>query len=76
LLRKFFERLHPAADGNRCRNTQTNTAEFTESCGRVRGRVEEARWVKHTTRRSRDLTNLGPSGFTENEPTTEGQTHM
>ena len=65
------EKIHPATDGNRCRERQHQT-QWRESCGRGRERIEGAGEVKNTTRRPTELTNVGPWGLTETEPSTEG----
>ena len=45
--------------------------DIEESCGRVRVRIEQARWVKDTIRRPTESANLGACGPTESEPPTK-----
>jgi hypothetical protein len=52
-------RLHSAAAGNGCRDPHPKL-ELRESCGRIGGRIERARGVKHTIRRPIEPTNLEP----------------
>jgi hypothetical protein len=68
------ERLHPEADGNRCKDPLPNAKhqmELGESCGRIGDRIEQSAVVKDNTSRPTELTNLVPWGFTETEPLTK-----
>jgi hypothetical protein len=68
------ERLHPAADGNRCRDPQPNIWRSSESLVEALGqRIERAIGVKHTIERPTESTNLGAWGLTETEPLTKEQ---
>lgn len=63
-------RLHPAVDGNRCKDIEPNIRMSSESLMEgLEGRIELARSFKHTTKRSSELTNLGPWVVTEIKPT-------
>jgi hypothetical protein len=61
------ERLHRAADGNRCRDSQSNIRQKLVSLRRVGNRIERAGGVKDTTRRPTESTKLGPWVLTEAE---------
>jgi hypothetical protein len=53
------------------RPTANHQADFVETCGRVRGRIEGTGVVKDTTKRLTEPTNLGPWGLMETEPSTK-----
>jgi hypothetical protein len=56
------EKLHPATDGNRCRDPQPNTRQslaIMQRKGR-KDRIVRTRGVKDITRKPTKSTNLGP----------------
>ena len=65
------ERLHPAADGNRCRDPQPNIRRSSEnSAEEGKERIVGASGVKDTTRKPAESANLGSQRLTETELTT------
>lgn len=62
------ERLHQAANWNKCRDPQPNIRELGQSCVRVGGKIEEPGGNKNSTRRPSTSTNLYIWGFPETEP--------
>lgn len=61
------ERFHPAADGNKCRDTQPNTKRFWEPHRRRRGRIVGSRGVEDALRTW--PTESAQQGITETEAT-------
>jgi hypothetical protein len=55
----IIERLHPATDGNCCRDPQLQIKWSLESCGRGKRRFEEARGATDITGKPTEITKLG-----------------
>lgn len=70
LAQLISERLHPAIDGNWCRDPQPNIKGRWVSFGRGGRKIEVARGVKDIISKPTESTNLGPYGFTETELST------
>jgi hypothetical protein len=65
------EKLHPAADGNRCRDTQPNTRQSMGSLVEESGEGLRELEGSRTPLRPTESTNLGPWWLTVTEPPTK-----
>ena len=69
LVQLSSERLHPATDANRWRDSQPNTNQsLGESFGKGDQRIVGTREFKGITRKLTESTNLASKGLTETEP--------
>ena len=73
LVKLFSKKLHPAANGKRCRDSHPNIRRSWEDYRRI-GRTEEPEEDMDSTRRPTELTNLNPWGLPETEPPTKEHT--